>query len=365
MALRLQEDASSPILDLQVTAPESPSVGQSNETLAFTATWIEGSEHKRGSYVVRRQPSTSALLRAPDVRREFEVLRGLAGSGVPVPRVRWMENDPAVQGVPFFVMDRVAGTVPSGKPSIHAVGWLTTLEPAQRARLAYAGLDALIALHAHDWSATHAFLLGAEPAPSLLTAYLTRLKTWYDWVTGGRAFPVTDAAFDWLFAHLPQVRQNDPVLLWGDARLGNIIFSDTLDVAAVIDWEFASLGPPELDVAYWITFEEFLTEGSGFRRLDGVPGRDEVVSYYQERTGRELHDLPYYEVITTLFTAITVIRQADIAVEQGRLGRDTTMGHGNAFTQMLAQRLALPVPELSEDFLRHRQVRTETTGGNR
>ena len=53
---------------------------------------------------------------------------------------------------------------------------------------------------------------------------------------------------------------------------------------------------------------------------------------------------------------MTVIRQADFGVERGRLAADTRMGHDNAFTQMLARRLEFTVPELSEDFLRHRQL---------
>ena len=361
---RLQQDSVDVVRDVRLGEPESPAVGQSNETLVLPATWTQGDRPAEATFILRRQPSGSALLPAPDVVREYEVLRGLASSAVPVPRVRWVESDPSVQGVPFFVMEHVAGNVPSAKPSIHVVGWLTTLEPDQRSRVYRSALDAVVALHAHEWTATHAFMLEPGRAQDPLDRYLGWLRSWYDWVTGGRSFPVTDTAIAWLFDNRPRVRQNDPVLLWGDARIGNTIISDELDLAAVIDWEFATVGPPEYDVAYWITFEEFLAEASGYPRLPGVPGREEVVAYYQERSGRTLHDLPYYEVITSLFTAITVIRQADIAIEQGRLSADSTMGHGNAFTQMLARRLDLTVPELSVDWLRHRHVPTRPTGAN-
>jgi hypothetical protein len=41
-------------------------------------------------------------------------------------------------------------------------------------------------------------------------------------------------------------------------------------------------------------------------------------------------------------------------VRSGKFAEGTRMGHANLLTQMLARRLGLPVPELSEDYLRHR-----------
>ena len=39
-----------------------------------------------------------------------------------------------------------------------------------------------------------------------------------------------------------------PVLLWGDVRLGNVIFGDDLAPIAVLDWDMASIGAPEHDI---------------------------------------------------------------------------------------------------------------------
>src|SRR5690606_15512331 len=57
------------------------------------------------------------------------------------------------------------------------------------------------------------------------------------------------------------------------------------------------------------------------------------------------------------FLATTLIRQADAKIRAGLLPEGSRMGHGNALTQMLARRLGLPVPELAEDYLAHRQGR--------
>ena len=118
------------------------------------------------------------------------------------------------------------------------------------------------------------------------------------WSTQGRSYPVTDAALAWLLERGPAVTPSEPVLLWGDARVGNIVFAPDLSVAAIIDWEFASIGPPKLDVAYWLTFEEFLTDASGIARLEGFPGAQSTVDYYCAHSGRQLPDLAYYEVCT-------------------------------------------------------------------
>ena len=37
------------------------------------------------------------------------------------------------------------------------------------------------------------------------------------------------------------------MLSWGDARIGNVLYRD-FEPVAVLDWEMAALGPPELDV---------------------------------------------------------------------------------------------------------------------
>jgi aminoglycoside phosphotransferase (APT) family kinase protein len=253
-------------------------------------------------------------------------------------------------------MAHVAGTVPFGKPSIHAVGWLPTLTPAERQRLWHSAMDCLVAVHDVDWRRTHAFLAGEGEREVGLHAHLDRLRSWYRWTTRGRRFPMTDAALDYVFSRLNHVREGDPVMVWGDARIGNMIFGDDFTVAAAIDWEVASIGPRGIDVAHWLFFDEFLTAASGVERLAGMPDRATTLAEYEARSGRSIDDLEYYEVLQLLFMATTLIRQADIRVAQGRLAEGTRMGHDNTVTQMLARRLGLPVPELAPDYLAHRQV---------
>jgi aminoglycoside phosphotransferase (APT) family kinase protein len=291
------------------------------------------------------------------------VLRGLEQvPAVPVPRVRWVERDPAVLGAPFFVMDQVPGVVPSGRPSIHCAGWLTTLTPGQRRTAWQSSIDAIAALHEVPWRRSHAFLAGEDAAPGL-TAFLHRMAEWYHWAARGRGFPVTDATLAYALEHAAGTTTAPPVLAWGDARPGNVIFDPATCVpAALIDWEVAAIAPPEVDVAHWLMFDDFATSAAGIERLPGYASREEILSRYEEASGRRLGDIGYFEIVQYLFLATTLIRQADEHVRRGRLPPDTRMGHGNSLTQVLARRLGLAVPELSEDYVLHRSGRLRSTG---
>ena len=61
------------------------------------------------------------------------------------------------------------------------------------------------------------------------------------------------------------------MLVWGDARVGNVLYEDFRPVA-VLDWEMATLGPREMDVA-WIIFAHMVfQELAGLAGLPGLPG---------------------------------------------------------------------------------------------
>jgi len=339
---------------VHITAMSRPGGGQSNDTVLFDAEWSERGLARRDTFVLRRQQTAHHIFRAPDVIREFRVLEGLASSWVPVPRVRWAEPDPTVIGAPFFVMQAVRGFVPLAKPSIHSHGWLPTLTAEARTHLWNSALDALVAVHAVDWTASHAFLLDGDPANAGFGAHLDRIAEWYRWATDGREHPITDAALARLLDDRDTIKGGAPVLVWGDARVGNMIVGADQRVAAVIDWELASIGAPEIDVGHWLFFDRFATEAVGIEPLPGWPDREATVARYEERSGRTLVDLERYEMLEELVIATTLVRQADARVACGLAPPDTRMGLDNTVTQMLARRLGLPVPELSPDYLAHR-----------
>jgi aminoglycoside phosphotransferase (APT) family kinase protein len=233
---------------------------------------------------------------------------------------------------------------------------MPALTTSERQRLWNSALDVLVAVHAVEWRTTHVFLLDGDPATASLEAHLKALTEWYHWSANGREFPITDAAVEHLAKSAPQIDAGEPVLLWGDPRVGNMLFGADHTVAAAIDWETATIGPAARDLAHWLFFDEFQTDAVGIDRLAGWPDRDTTVAQYEARSGRRFDNLEFFEIMEALFMATTLIRQADARVARGLAPPNSRMGHDNTVTQMLAQRLDLPVPELSPDYLAHRGV---------
>jgi aminoglycoside phosphotransferase (APT) family kinase protein len=369
LGVQLAKASGTAVAPVDIAAAARAGVGQSGDTWLFQARWAERGHPRTADLVLRRQPGYDGIFLRPDAGREFTVIQGLARYPcVPVPRARWVERDPAVLGAPFFVMDQVPGIVPSGRPSIHVTGWLTTLTPGRRRSAWQSSIDAIAALHDVPWRRTHAFLADGDalpagdsdpsPAESGLARYLRHMAEWYHWTAAGRVFPVTDAALAHVLEHAPGTATSSPVLTWGDARPGNIIFDPARCVpAALIDWEVAAIAPAEADVAHWLIFDEFATSAAGVERLPGYATRDEIIGRYEAASGRRLGDVGYFEIAQALFLATTLIRQADARVRRGELPAGTRMGHDNTLTQMLARRLGLPVPQVSADYLTHRAGR--------
>lgn len=356
LADQLTISAGGGVSEVTVSDLERPPVGQSSDTSLFTASWMKDGVKYSADYVLRAQARARQIFHKPDVIREGRVLEGLYDvADVPVPRTFWFEPDAAVLGTPFFVMEQIKGRVPSGRPSIHAVGWLTELSSTQVAALWDSAMSAMVGVHRVDWRRSHQFLLDGDERTATVEAHLERMVSWYRWTTRDRPFEITDAAVRWLLERAASVRVEAPVLVWGDPRVGNMIFNDNLEVAAAIDWEVASIGPAEVDLAHWLFFDEFTTEAAGIKRLSGWPDRASTIARYREMSGRAVNDLEFFEALDRLFMATTLIRQADIRVEEGLAPSGTRMGHDNIVTQMLARRLNLPVPELSPDYLAHRQ----------
>jgi aminoglycoside phosphotransferase (APT) family kinase protein len=355
---RLRGEAEGLFEAFELASVELPPAGQSGTTVLFTVNWKVGGVPQSIDIVLRVQPGGHHIFHKPDIIREFAIMKGIAAaSQVPVPSMLWKEPDPSVLGAPFIVMSRVRGTVPQGKPSIHLVGWLPTLQPSQRTMLYRNGIDALAALHRVDWRRSHAFLSREQKDKNDLKSHLERFEAWHRWAAKGRNYELIEAALDHLKAQAASIDEGEPVLVWGDARMGNVMFGDDFGVAAVLDWEVASIGPAGIDVGYWLMMDDFHSDANGVPRLPGVPDRAATLARYEEMLGHKVPDTEYFELLGAAQMAITLIRQSDSRVASGAIPADSRLAHENAFTQMIARRLGLPIPPLSAEFLAHRQIR--------
>ena len=225
LAARRLPDAQRPRASPSSSRPQSS--GFSNETLLFELAWSEAGAPRREPLVVRIQPTGYQVFPEYDLGLQFRTMQLLAKTDVPVPRVLWIEEeDREVFGAPFYVMarsraacrpisrrttrrlddgDRRPPSAPrSGGAASRAWRASTASTPRPRLRLPRPPGAR------RERARAAARLLRALPASGR---------------RAGRAQPIVEAA---LAGSERTSRPASPtVLVWGDARIGNIIFDGT------------------------------------------------------------------------------------------------------------------------------------------
>jgi aminoglycoside phosphotransferase (APT) family kinase protein len=332
--------------DVTLSELRAPGSGAANDTYLGDVEWAEpdGERHRR-SVVFRVQPVENQFL-DPDVMFQARVLDALAPH-LPVPEVLWREAGSEPLGAAFYVMGMVEGSILTEVPSYHEAGWAAELSVEEQARFSENALQALATFHRIEVTSQFEFLR-RPGSGTALDRHFEWLQRWYDWAARGRSFDILEAGLAYVLSHRP----DDPSehLVWGDARPGNMIFTDDLSVAAVIDWELAATGPAEIDLGWWLMFEEFLTTGSGATRLPGVPDRAATIARYEELLGRATRDVEYYEILAALQFGIIILRFVDLRVEKGVLPADTKMRTETPLTQILARAIGADAPDVSPDY---------------
>jgi aminoglycoside phosphotransferase (APT) family kinase protein len=327
----------------RVLSCTAPAGGISSETLLVET---QQSGHADRSLVVRVQPSIhQQVYLDADVTAQCAAMRGVTGE-VPVPEIVWEEGDLSVLGQPFFVMERVAGRIPSTMPTFHAGGWVAELDPRERHRMAMNAIDVLAAIGRVDTGGIDEQIVPAGHQ-SGLAGYLDWTGRWLDWSTDGAPPELLRDAMGELRGSIPAGQVDG--LFWGDCRAGNMIFADDLSVAAVLDWEMAGIGPAEIDLGWWLMMERWTTEGFRVPALEGWPTRAELISRYETGLGRTAHDIDYYELLAATRYAIIGLRTTRLMIDAGALPSDSTMGTENPVTQLLCAMMGRPVPALSPD----------------
>jgi aminoglycoside phosphotransferase (APT) family kinase protein len=296
------------------------STGMSSETIIFSTRWERDGQPVTQKLVARVAPTAEDVQVFPTYRldHQFDVIRMVGElTDVPVPRVRWLEPTGDVLGTPFFLMDYVEGEVPPDvMPYTFGGNWFADAPPERQRELQDATVGVLASLHSiPDADKTFDFLLdkGAdEQGDTALRRHFNWVRSWYDFAVPdiGRS-PLLERGFRWLEDNWPQqVAATEPVLLWGDARVGNVLYQDFRPVA-VLDWEMVTLGPRELDVAWMIFAHMVFQELAGLATLPGLPEvmrEEDVRITYQRLTGVEVGDLHWFYVYSGVMWACVFMR---------------------------------------------------------
>ncbi|MER6080831.1 phosphotransferase family protein [Streptomyces sp. NPDC001833] len=293
-----------------VTVPATN--GMSSETLLFE---IEHPEPPLRACALRlaADPSAYTVFPSYDLTRQYRTMRLVADhTDLPVPRVLWLEEDPGPLGAPFFVMERVEGRVPPDvMPYTYEGNWLHAATDAEREHLEAVSVGLLARLHDQVPLPETEFL--ALPGDGdALHRHVESQRHYYDWVVDGLArSPLIEAAFDRLADLWPR-EPGTPVLNWGDARIGNVVY-DGFDPVAVLDWEMAAPAPREVDLGWTVYLHRFfqdLTAASGQRGLPAFLRRDRVEARYARLTGHTPRDMDFYTLYAALRHAIVMLRIA-------------------------------------------------------
>ena len=274
---------------------EAETVGEGHSNITFVI--------RRGeeAWVLRRPPRPPLPPSAHDVLREARLLTAVAGR-IRTPRVLLTCHDESVIGAPFYVMELVEGTV------------MTTTIPAEldtppeRRRIGEELLDALVEVHGVDWQACG--LEGYGKPSGYLERQLRRFSGLWEH-NKTRELPVLDQVTEWLGSHIPS--QQAATIVHGDYRLGNTMFAPAAParLAAIFDWELATIGDPLADVGYLTATWPQPGDDQGYMfRLgavttrEGFPTRAELIAGYEERSGRPMSDAHWYTALALWKSAV-------------------------------------------------------------
>jgi aminoglycoside phosphotransferase (APT) family kinase protein len=205
--------------------------GQSNPTYLITT--------PGRAYVLRRKPPGKLLASAHAVDREYRVLTALHGQGFPVAEPLVLCEDDTVIGTAFYVMSHVEGRVlwDPGLPDC---------VPSERRPIYDAMNDTIARLHAFDPAAIG--LADFGKAEGYVARQVRRWSEQYR-LSETQEIPEMNRLMAWLPDHVPPTSR--AALVHGDYRLDNLILHPSEPrVAAVLDWELATLGDPNADFVY-------------------------------------------------------------------------------------------------------------------
>jgi aminoglycoside phosphotransferase (APT) family kinase protein len=252
--------------------------------------------------VLRRPPRPPLPPSAHDVLREARLLRALEGTPVRVPRVL-ASSDESVLGVPFYVMEEMHGTVITSElpPALDS--------PEERRRVAEELVDALVEVHSVDWRACG--LEGYGKPTGYLERQLRRFNGLWEY-NKTRELPVVEEVGDWLARNRPESPES--TIVHGDFRLGNVMVADDAParLVAIFDWELSTIGDPLADVGYltvtWTEADD--TDDVSYSRLSaasrrsGFLTRAELKERYEERSGRSVSALNWYQALALWKAAV-------------------------------------------------------------
>lgn len=279
-------------------------------------------------YVLRKKPPGKLLPSAHLIEREYVAMRALNGSGVPVPAVHHLCEDPSVIGTAFYVMDYVHGRILRDPR-------LPEAERSDRKALTLALAATLARLHSLDYQALG---LGSFGKPQ---GYVARqIERWSKQYRASAAHEIAAMGrlMEWLPAHIPP--DDASAITHGDFRIDNVVtHPGRPEIVAVLDWELSTIGHPLADLAHTCIVYRLPATGPGLKGLAGsdldalgIPNEAAFVGAYAAAAKRTVNDWQFY-------IAFSLFRLAAIA--QGIAARALQGNASNANAAAVGQQAGM------------------------
>jgi aminoglycoside phosphotransferase (APT) family kinase protein len=271
--------------------------GRSNITYRIEA---DGKE-----WVLRRPPLSHVLPTAHDMKREFRVISALEGTDVAVPHAIALCEDTSVNDAPFYIMSFVRGMVPAD-----AQAFAAKYPESMRRTIGEGLVDTLVALHAVD--PANVGLSDFGRPQGFVERQVRRFSSQIEQNAKGGEGPELQELARRLQAAVP-AESGDFTIVHGDYRIDNCVLADDGRIAAVLDWEMATLGDPLTDLGlkfmYWADTESGTNTGVSSNSVTALPGfmkRSEAIERYAKKSGRDLTILDFYVVLAHFKLAVIV-----------------------------------------------------------
>jgi len=280
----------------EITDLRRLSGGASRETWSFTAD---------GDRLILQQQRAGAVSGSGSgMGAEAALLRAAATARVPVAPLRY---DGTATERPFIVTEAVDGETIARK-ILRDEEWAPALP-----KLAAQCGDALAKIHR----------IPLDAVPDLVDQ--DQVKQFREVLDSfGEPHPAFELGFRWLEANRPP--PNDPVIVHGDFRLGNLIVGPD-GLRAVLDWEIAHLGDPMEDLG-WLCVKAWRFGAK--RPVGGFGEYDDLFDAYRDASGVDVDPaaVRWWEVLGTLKWGVMCKMQASAhlfgfsrSVELAAIGR--------------------------------------------
>ena len=228
-------------------------------------------DESRFQIVTRRYAIFGDYDRGEKAQREFKTLQLLTNEGLPVPEPLYLDDTGTLLGSPGIVTRFMPGRLVMAEP--YPPQWAEKLAKI------------LARIHAVPINASNSsFLLDANSEALWFLKSKDRIPNYI------KDHPKGIALWHAIMEYLPTFITDEPSLVHIDYWSGNILW-DKGDISAVVDWEEAAKGDPEIDVAYCRM--DMILSGM-------IEAADNFLAEYENETGKPVTNLGFWELVAAV-----------------------------------------------------------------